>query len=211
MLNYDEALTFNTKICICNPLALTCISSCGCCPWLKLINTSYDQTRYNYINIAVTLYFKIVCCLESKLPKKSSDHWKIKCQDSFDLILCEASHVGGGVKRAKGKSRDCLIWNRQTIQQTHMGSHSFYMKCFLSGGIQKLHASLKLPAAEASSLRGVFRLPWSPWQRSSSGRPLWRKASSGLHPDQRKTGPVKGVPRLISFNAHCGIKLKVLK
>lgn len=92
-----------------------------------------------------------------------------------------------------------------------MGSHSFNMKCFLSGGIQKLHASLKLPAAEASSLRGVFRLPWSPWQRSSSGRPLWRKASSGLHPDQRKTGPVKGVLRLISVNTNCGIKLKVLK
>lgn len=92
-----------------------------------------------------------------------------------------------------------------------MDSHSFYMKCFLSGRIQKLHASLKLPAAETSSLRGVFRLPWTPRQRSSSGRPLWRKASPGLHPDQRKTGPVKGVPQLVRFNFHCGFKLKVLK
>lgn len=77
-----------------------------------------------------------------------------------------------------------------------MASRSFYKLCFLSGRIQKLHASLKLPAAEASSLWGVFCLPRSPWQRSSSGRPLWWEASPGLHPNQRKTGPVKGVPQI---------------
>lgn len=76
----------------------------------------------------------------------------------------------------------------------HQSSNVSVVMFFLSGRIPKLYASLQLPTAEASSVWGVFRLPWSPRQRSPSGWSLWREASPGLHPDQRKTGPIKGVP-----------------
>ena len=65
--------------------------------------------------------------------------------------------------------------------------------CLFTGGVQKLYAGFQLPAAEASGVWGVLCLPRSPWQWPSLGRPFRREASPGLHPDQRETGPIKGM------------------
>lgn len=67
-----------------------------------------------------------------------------------------------------------------------------------SGRIQEFHAGVQLPAAEASGVRGVLRLPGSPRQRPSLGRPFWRETSPGIHPDPRETGPTKGTAELVS-------------
>lgn len=61
-----------------------------------------------------------------------------------------------------------------------------------SGRIQKLHACVQFPAAEASGVRGVLRLLGSARQRPSVGRSLWREAPPGLHPDPREAGPAEG-------------------
>lgn len=81
--------------------------------------------------------------------------------DEAQKVLQEVEKVRTRKKDAEVRKDEFSAWE-DVVLFPYINNFIFFSCSVSSGRVQKLHAGLQLPAAEASGVRGVLCLPGSP-------------------------------------------------